>query len=86
MDSNKQGTMSARIIIFSDSVLGNTANDTAGFSSAKYIIFGWLWSNNFCYFVCGCVQNLKNTLKPFLGLIFIPPPPKNIGPDKEIAY
>ncbi len=30
------------IAIYSDSVMGNTANDTARFSSAKYIIFGWL--------------------------------------------
>ncbi len=40
MDSHKQGTMSVMIAIFSDSVLDNTANDTAGFSSPKYIIFG----------------------------------------------
>ncbi len=38
MDSDKQGTMSATIAIFSESVLSNTANDTAGFSSTKYII------------------------------------------------
>ncbi len=30
------------IAIFSDSVQGNIANDTASFSSAKYIIFDWL--------------------------------------------
>ncbi len=46
MDSDKRRTMSAMIAIFSDCVLGNTGNDTphrpAGFSSAKYIIFGWL--------------------------------------------
>ncbi len=41
-NSDKQETTSVTIKIFSDSVLGNTANDTAGFSSAKYIIFGWL--------------------------------------------
>ncbi len=42
VDSDKQGTMSVTISIFSDSVLGNTTNDTAGFCSAKYIIFGRL--------------------------------------------
>ncbi len=57
MDSDEQGTMSVTIAIFSDSVLGNTATDTADFNSTKYIIFGWLWSN-FCYFVYGCVQSL----------------------------
>ncbi len=40
MDSNKRGTMSVTITIFSDCILGNTANDTADFGSAKYIIFG----------------------------------------------
>ncbi len=39
MDSDKRETMSVTILTFSDSVLGNTANDTASFSSAKYIIF-----------------------------------------------
>ncbi len=53
MDSNKRGTMSVTITIFSYSVPGNTAYDTAGFSSAKYILFNWLWSN-FVYFVNGC--------------------------------
>ncbi len=42
MDSNKRTTMNVMITIFTDSVLGNTANDTTGFSSAKYVIFGWL--------------------------------------------
>ncbi len=42
MDSDKGGTMNVTIAIFSNSVLANTANDTAGFSSAKYFIFGWL--------------------------------------------
>ncbi len=45
MDSDKRGTTSATIAIFSYCVLGNTANDTAGFSSAKHVIFGWLRSN-----------------------------------------
>ncbi len=40
--SDKWGTMSVTIVIFSDSVLGNIANDTASVSSLKYIIFGWL--------------------------------------------
>ncbi len=31
--------MIVTITVYSDSVLGNTANDTAGFSSTKYIIF-----------------------------------------------
>ncbi len=39
VDSDKQGRMSVTITIYSDSVLGNTA-DMAGFNSAKYIIFG----------------------------------------------
>ncbi len=39
-DSDKRGTMSMMIPIFSDSVLGNTANNTADFSPTKYIIFG----------------------------------------------
>ncbi len=39
MDSDKPGTMSVTITIFSDSVLGNTANDTAGFSSANRCIY-----------------------------------------------
>ncbi len=53
MDSGKRGTMSVTIAIFNVSVLVNTVNDAAaGFSSAKYIIFGWLWSN-FSYFVHG---------------------------------
>ncbi len=42
MDSDKRGTVSVTITIFSDSVLHNTANDTAGFSSAKHITFDWL--------------------------------------------
>ncbi len=43
MDSDKRGTMSVTMAIFSDSVLGNTANDDAvGFSSTKYNIFGCL--------------------------------------------
>ncbi len=51
---------------------------TANFTSAKYIIFGWLWSN--CsYFIHGCVhgciQNLESTLKPFASLLWTPPPP-----------
>ncbi len=55
MDSDKQGTMSPMIAIFSDPVLGSSANDTAGFSSSsKYIIFDWLRSN-FRYFVHGRV-------------------------------
>ncbi len=33
MDSDKQGTVSVTIAIFSDSVLGNAANDMADFSS-----------------------------------------------------
>ncbi len=53
MESDKQGTMSVAITIFSDSVLGNTANDTAGFSFANYIILGCLWKN-FNYFVRVC--------------------------------
>ncbi len=52
MDSDKYGTMRAMIAIFSDSVLHKTANDTAAFSFAKFIIFSWLWSN-FSYFVHG---------------------------------
>ncbi len=40
MYSYKRETMSAMTAIFSDSILGNTANDTAGFSSTKYIICG----------------------------------------------
>ncbi len=52
MDSDKWGTMNVKIPTFNDSVLSNTANDIAGFSSAKYIIFGWLWSN-FRFFVHG---------------------------------
>ncbi len=40
MDSDDRGTMSVTITIFSDSVLGITVNDAAGFSSAKYIMFG----------------------------------------------
>ncbi len=39
MDNDKRETMSMTITIFSDSVLGNTANDAAGFSFAKYVIF-----------------------------------------------
>ncbi len=50
MDSDKYGTMSMMITVFSDTVLGNAANDTASFSSAKYVISGWLLSN-FSYFV-----------------------------------
>ncbi len=42
MDSDKRGTMSVTVAIFSDSVLGNTINDTVGFCSTKYIIFDWL--------------------------------------------
>ncbi len=41
MDNDKRGTISLTITIFSDSVLDNTANDNTGFSSAKYILFGW---------------------------------------------
>ncbi len=40
MDSDERETMNVTIVTFNDSLLGNTANDTAGFSSAKYIIFG----------------------------------------------
>ncbi len=42
MDSDKRGTVSMTITVFSDSVLGNTVNDTTSFSSAsaKCIIFG----------------------------------------------
>ncbi len=50
---DKLGTVKVMITIFSDFVLGNTANDTASFNSAKYILFGWLRSN-FSYFVHGC--------------------------------
>ncbi len=42
MDSDKWETMSATITIFTDCVFCNTANDTADFSSAEYIIFKWL--------------------------------------------
>ncbi len=44
LDSDEQETMNVTIAILSDFILGNTANDTVGFSSPKYIIFGWLWS------------------------------------------
>ncbi len=37
MDNDKRGTMSVTMTIYSDSMLGNTNNDTAGFSSARYI-------------------------------------------------
>ncbi len=36
MDSDKRGTMMVMIAIFNDSILGNTANDSAGFISAEY--------------------------------------------------
>ncbi len=55
MDSDKWGTMSVTIAIFSDSLLGNISNDTTGVCSSKYIIFCWICSN-LCYFVHGCVQ------------------------------
>ncbi len=45
------------ITIFSDSVLGNIANDNAGFSSA---------------FVHDHVQSLKGTLKSFLRFLLTP--------------
>ncbi len=35
MDSDKQGTVSTTIAIFNDSILGNTANDTAHRSYSK---------------------------------------------------
>ncbi len=80
MDSDKQGRMSVTVAIFRDFVLGNTATNTAGFSSAKYIIFGWLLSN-FRYFAHGHVQSLRNTLKPFSWLLLThnPPPKKILG-------
>ncbi len=40
VEGDKRGTMCVMIVvIFSNSVLGNTANNTAGFSSTKYIMF-----------------------------------------------
>ncbi len=45
MDSEKWRTMSMMITSFSDSVLGNIADDTGSVSSSEYIIFGQLWSN-----------------------------------------
>ncbi len=81
IDSDKRGTLNVTITIFSDSVLGNTANDTAGFSTAKYIIFGWLWSN-FSFFVPGCVQSLKRilTLKQYCLLLY------HLAIKQSIAY
>ncbi len=37
------------------------------------------------YFVHGRVHSLKSTLKPFSGLLWTLPPPKNIGPNNEIT-
>ncbi len=95
MDSDKQGRMSVTIEVFSDSVLGNTANDTAGFSFVKYIIFGWLWSN-FSYFVHGrgwiflsmvVSKALKVPSNNFRGSFGTrPPAAKNIEPNNEVTY
>ncbi len=58
MDSGKRVKMNETIAVFSDSVLGNTANYAAGFSSAKYIWLAviefqlfcpWVWINFFVY-------------------------------------
>ncbi len=68
--------MRVMIAIFSDSVLGNIANDTANLSSAKYLIFGWLQS-----------KNLKVLYNHFRGLFGpLPHPAKNHASDNEITH
>ncbi len=57
MDSDKRGIMSVTIAIFSNSVPGNTVNDTAGFSSTNTLCLAgcdrillfcpWAWMNFF---------------------------------------
>ncbi len=79
MDSDKRGTMSVTIAIFSDSVLGNTTNNTAGFGSTQNTLnlADCDRISAILSMVVSMVVFKASILKPFSGLLLNPLPPQS---------